>query len=219
MAKEQGFDLSATPFGETNLSVVHEPRGAGSGASAPRLLERGRRSDYRRIDEGNRMSLRVLFIGGTGNISLPCVAAAVQAGHEVTLFNRGAAEATAPPGVASVVGDMKDSAAYRAIGKSGFDVVCQFVVFTPEQMARDIETFADVGQYIFISSASIYEKPPRRTVITEKTPTVNPYWPYSQNKIACEAMLKSAQGFPGRSFGRVTRCAPCCRPCSTRATS
>jgi nucleoside-diphosphate-sugar epimerase len=142
------------------------------------------------------MSLRVLFIGGTGNISLPCVAAAVQAGHEVTLFNRGIAKAAAPPGVASVVGDMKDGATYRELGKSGFDVVCQFVVFTQEQMARDIETFAGVGQYIFISSASVYEKPPRRTVITEKTPTVNPYWPYSQNKIACEAMLKSAQGIP-----------------------
>ncbi len=142
------------------------------------------------------MALRVLFIGGTGNISLPCVAAAVKAGHQVTLFNRGAADAAALPGVASVVGDMKDGAAYRELGKAGFDVVCQFIVFTPDQMARDIETFSRVGQYIFISSASVYEKPPRHLIITEKTPTVNPYWTYSQNKIACEAMLKSAKGIP-----------------------
>ena len=139
------------------------------------------------------MSLRVLFIGGTGNISLPCVAAAVEAGHQVSVFNRGASEAPLPAGVASVVGDMKDGAAYRELGKTGFDVVCQFILFTPEQMARDIETFSGAGQYIFISSASVYEKPPRHPVITEKTPTVNPYWTYSQNKIACETMLKTAK--------------------------
>ena len=140
------------------------------------------------------MPLKVLFIGGTGNISLPCVEAAARAGHRATVFNRGASEAPPPPGVASVVGDMKNDAAYSRLGKAGFDVVCQFILFNPEQMARDIETFSGVGQYIFISSASTYEKPPRHPVITEKTPTVNPYWTYSQNKIACEAMLKSAKG-------------------------
>jgi nucleoside-diphosphate-sugar epimerase len=140
------------------------------------------------------MPLKVLFIGGTGNISLPCVAAAVKAGHEVTVFNRGESEAPSPPGVASIVGDMKDDAAYRRLGKAGFDVVCQFIAFTPEQMVKDIETFSDLGQYIFISSASVYEKPPRHPIITEKTPTVNPYWTYSQDKISCEAMLKTAKG-------------------------
>ena len=95
------------------------------------------------------MPLKVLFIGGTGNISQPCVAAAVKAGHQVTLFNRGASEAPAAPGVSSIVGDMKDGVVYRQLGTAGFDVVCQFIVFTPEQMAKDIETFSAVGQYIF----------------------------------------------------------------------
>jgi len=73
-----------------------------------------------------------------------------------------------------------------------FDVVCQFIAFTPTQMAEDVAAFSGrVGQYIFISSASVYEKPPRHYIITEKTPTVNPYWKYSQDKIACEAMLKA----------------------------
>jgi nucleoside-diphosphate-sugar epimerase len=143
------------------------------------------------------MPLRVLFIGGTGNISLPCVAAAVTAGHQVSVFNRGARAVTLPAGVASIVGDRDDAGACDDLAKSGFDVVCQFIVFTPEQMARDIDTFSGcAGQYIFISSASVYEKPPRHYVITEKTPTVNPYWAYSQNKIACEAMLKSTSGLP-----------------------
>jgi nucleoside-diphosphate-sugar epimerase len=141
------------------------------------------------------MSLKVLFIGGTGNISLPCVTEAIAAGHRVTVFNRGATGADLPAGVTSIVSDMSDAAAYRELGKSGFDVVCQFIAFRPTQMAEDIAAFSGrVGQYIFISSASVYEKPPRRCVITEKTPTVNPYWGYSQDKIACEAMLRAANG-------------------------
>jgi nucleoside-diphosphate-sugar epimerase len=152
------------------------------------------------------MPLKVLFIGGTGNISLPCVAAAVIAGHHVTVFNRGARAVTLPAGVASIVGDINDAGAWGDLAKSSFDVVCQFIVFTPEQMTRDIDTFSGgAGQYIFISSAPVYEKPPRHYVITEKTPTVNPYWTYSQNKIACEAMLKSTGGVPCRGPSHARR--------------
>ena len=141
------------------------------------------------------MSLKVLFIGGTGNISLSCVAQAVAAGHRVSVFNRGATSADLPPGVTPIVSDMSDGAAYRKLGPERFDVVCQFIAFKPAQLAQDVDVFSGkVGQYVFISSASVYEKPPRHHVITEKTPTVNPYWEYSQDKIACEAMLKQARG-------------------------
>jgi nucleoside-diphosphate-sugar epimerase len=141
------------------------------------------------------MPLNVLFVGGAGNISLPCVTEAVAAGHNVSVFKRGLTAAELPPGVKVIAGDMTDAAAYRELGKRSFDVVCQFIVFTPAQMAEDIAAFSGaVGQYVFISSASVYEKPPRHYVITEKTPTVNPYWSYSQNKIACEAMLKASRG-------------------------
>jgi nucleoside-diphosphate-sugar epimerase len=143
------------------------------------------------------MSLKVLFIGGTGNISLPCVAEAVSAGHRVTVFNRSVTGADLPQGVTSIAGDMKDAVAYDALARGSFDVVCQFIAFTPAQVAADIAAFSgNAGQYIFISSASVYEKPPRHHVITEKTPTVNPYWAYSQNKIACEAMLKTTTDLP-----------------------
>ena len=141
--------------------------------------------------------MKILFVGGTGNISLPCVEEAVRAGHQVAVFNRGASGTLLPRGVTSVVGDVNDAASYRALGRRGFDVVCQFIAFTPADIARDIEAFSGgVGQYIFISSASVYEKPPRHYVITEKTPTVNPYWGYSQDKIACEAALKAASRLP-----------------------
>jgi nucleoside-diphosphate-sugar epimerase len=143
------------------------------------------------------MAMNILFVGGTGQISLPCVELAVAAGHKVSVFNRGATEVPLPAGVTTIHGDMKDAAAYANLGKTRYDVVCQFMVFTPEQMQQDIATFAgNTGQYIFISSASVYEKPASHYVITEKTPTVNPYWPYSQAKIACEALVKGAKNLP-----------------------
>lgn len=141
--------------------------------------------------------MKVLFIGGTGQISLPCVQKAVAAGHEVAVFNRGRADAQLPEGTRSIVGDMKDAASYEKLGDERFDVVCQFMVFTPEQMAEDIRVFSGkTGQYIFISSASVYEKPASHYVITEETPAINPYWPYSQAKIACEELLIGQRGLP-----------------------
>ena len=141
------------------------------------------------------MALDILFIGGTGQISRPCVERAVAAGHRVSVFNRGIRNEPLPSGVTSIVGDMKDDAAYAELGRSNYDVVCQFMAFTPDQMARDIATFTgSAGQYVFISSASVYEKPPRGYVITEQTPAINPYWAYSQAKIACENLLEGASG-------------------------
>jgi nucleoside-diphosphate-sugar epimerase len=143
------------------------------------------------------MPLNVLFIGGTGQISLPCVSQALAAGHKVTVFNRGKANDGLPKGVEAVAGDMNAADGYAALGKRSFDVVCQFMVFTPEQMARDIAAFAGrTGQYIFISSASVYQKPARHYVITEETPAENPYWEYSQRKIACEKLVREAARLP-----------------------
>lgn len=137
------------------------------------------------------MSLNILFVGGTGQISLPCVADAVAKGHKVTVFNRGKRSEPLPAGVEVVTGDMGDADAYQALGRRGFDVVAQFMVFTPEQMQADLAAFTGhTGQYVYISSASVYEKPAQHYVITEQTPAINPYWPYSQAKIACENLLK-----------------------------
>ncbi len=139
----------------------------------------------------------VLYIGGTGQISLPCVEQSLAAGHKVTVFNRGKANATLPKGVEAIAGDMNGADGYAPLGRRSFDVICQFMAFTPEQMARDIAAFAGrTAQYVFISSASVYQKPARHYVITEATPAENPYWDYSQRKIACEALLKAATGLP-----------------------
>ena len=141
------------------------------------------------------MSLNVLFVGGTGQISLPCVELALKDGHKVSVFNRGQRDATLPAGVTSIVGDMKDPASYAKLGEQNWDVVAQFMVFTPEQMQQDIATFSGkTGQYIFISSASVYQKHPFAYMTSEATtPAINPYWPYSQAKIACEELLKASR--------------------------
>ena len=133
----------------------------------------------------------ILFIGGTGQISLPVVEHAAGLGHKIFLLNRGATSVPLPDGVETIVGDMDAENPYAELGDRRFDVVCQFRAFTPEQVARDLKAFAGrCGQYIFISSASVYEKPVQVPVITEQTPAINPYWPYSQQKIACEEMIR-----------------------------
>jgi len=136
------------------------------------------------------MALSILFIGGTGQISLPCVAEAVAAGHSVTLLNRGKTDVPLPKGVKTIVGDMAEET-YKELGDRHFDVVAQFRLYTPEQMKRDIATFTGkTGQYVFISSASAYQKPAHHYIITERTPLENPYWEYSRNKAVCEKMLR-----------------------------
>lgn len=141
--------------------------------------------------------MNILFVGGTGQISLSCVQRALNEGHKVSVFNRGNATNKLPTGVTSIVGDLKDDAAYAKLGDLKFDTVCQFLAFTPDQIDRDIATFAgNVGQYIFISSASAYEKPASHYVITEKTPMINPNWQYSRDKIACEQRIQQSENLP-----------------------
>jgi nucleoside-diphosphate-sugar epimerase len=138
--------------------------------------------------------LDVLFVGGTGKVSLPCVRQAVEAGHRVTVFNRGQRDEALPAGVTSIVGDMQSRADYGSLGERNWDVVVQFIVFTPDQMQQDIEVFSGkTGQYVYISSASVYERSIYDYVTSEaRTAVKNPYWPYSQGKIACETLLQGS---------------------------
>jgi nucleoside-diphosphate-sugar epimerase len=151
------------------------------------------------IQRGYQM--RVLFIGGTGLISSACALAAEQAGHDLWLVNRGQSMLSAVVSAEQVIiADATNAAQLRDVLKHAtWDAVVQFVGYRPDHIADDIETFADVGQYVFISSASVYEKPPSSWLITEGTTTANPYWDYSRQKIACERVLERAnseRGFP-----------------------
>ncbi len=145
--------------------------------------------------------MKALFIGGTGTISTAISKLCVQRGWELTLLNRGNAQARVPQGARVIHADVSDAAAVAAaLTGERFDVVAEFIAFTPDQVERDIRLFAGkTAQYMFISSASAYQKPLSSPFITEGTPLCNPFWQYSRNKIACEDVLMRAYretGFP-----------------------
>ena len=145
--------------------------------------------------------LKVLFIGGTGIISSACVDLAVARGIDVVLLNRGRATRPIPETVSVLQGDIRDKdAVSRLLQDMTFDVVADFVAFTPAHVETDLALFRGrTKQYIFISSASAYQTPPVNWLTTESTPLRNPYWAYSRDKIACEERLMVAyreEGFP-----------------------
>jgi nucleoside-diphosphate-sugar epimerase len=146
--------------------------------------------------------MKVLFIGGSGIISSASSALAVASGIDLTLLNRGRTGFRPLPAEAHVIhADIRDPAAAAEVlrGRT-FDAVVDWIAFTPDHVAADLDLFRGrVGQFIFISSASAYQKPPQRLPITEETPLDNPFWQYSRNKIACEELLMAAyrdEGFP-----------------------
>ena len=137
----------------------------------------------------------LLLIGGTGTISHSVALRAVEQGFAVTLLNRGATSVRGEVEGAEVLqADVRDILSVgEALGRREFDVVADFVAFTPEHVQGDVDYFAGrTGQYVFISSASAYQKPVLRLSITESTPLVNPFWQYSRDKIACEELLMGA---------------------------
>ena len=130
--------------------------------------------------------MKVLFIGGTGNISSAVSELALKKGIDLYHLNRGNRDAML--GVKTIKADIQQ--AQTVLTKENWDVVVNWVAFETKDIDRDFELFAGkTKQYIFISSASAYEKPPRNPIITESTPLKNPFWQYSRNKIACEDRL------------------------------
>ncbi|MCJ7666003.1 MAG: SDR family oxidoreductase [Actinobacteria bacterium] len=144
--------------------------------------------------------MKVLFIGGTGNISTSCSFLTLEKGIDLYHLNRGVTKEEIP-GVISIKADINNKEEMlEAIGDHDFDVVVDWIAFTRDDVKRDYEIFkGKVKQFIFISSASAYQKPLSDPRITESTPLVNPVWEYSQNKIACEDYLVQkyrGEGFP-----------------------
>ena len=144
--------------------------------------------------------MKVLFVGGTGFISTSVSRQAVAAGVELYLLNRGNRRPDIP-GCINLTADInRPEAVRKALANLRFDVVVDWVAYTPDDIERDLSLFrGSIGQYIFISSASAYQKPPSHYLITESTPLYNPFWDYSRNKIACEDRLMRAyreDGFP-----------------------
>jgi len=141
--------------------------------------------------------MKVLFIGGTGLISSACSELALERGVELFILNRSqSGKYPLPEGAHLLAGDVHgdEAALVHLLAEHDFDVVVDWIAFHPEDIERDLRLFnGRTGQFVFISSASAYQKPPRHYLITEKTPLENPFWEYSRNKIACEERLMQAQ--------------------------
>jgi len=143
----------------------------------------------------------ILFIGGTGVISATAAERAVALGHRLTILNRGRSTRPVPEGVEILRADVRDVSAVReALAGREFDAVADFITYKPDQAKASLDLFAGrTGQYVFISSASAYQKPPTRLPIRESTPLKNPFWQYSRDKIGCEELFFEAyreQDFP-----------------------
>jgi len=147
------------------------------------------------------MTLRVLFIGGTGIISSACSALALERGIQLDLVLRGRSPRPVPEGATVLTTEIrKVDQAMKVLEGRHYDVVVDWIAFEPRDIEMDLELFAGrCDQFVFISSASAYKKPVDHWPITESTPLHNPWWQYSRNKIACEERLMKAyrdEGFP-----------------------
>ena len=140
--------------------------------------------------------MKTLIIGGTGLISSACSDLAAARGHELFIVNRStSAHYAVPEGASILQADVYTEEAHLASLLAGhrFDVVVDFLAYTVEDIERDLRLFRyKTDQFVFISSASAYQKPPKHYLIIEETPLENPYWLYSRNKIACEERLMKA---------------------------
>jgi nucleoside-diphosphate-sugar epimerase len=138
--------------------------------------------------------MKVLFIGGTGIISSACSERALAQGIDLYLLNRGMSVRPVPAGAKVLTGDIRNpSSVSRLLKDLNFDVVVNWIAFLPGHVETDLKLFSGkTGQYIFISSASAYQKPLNTLPIVESTPLYNPFWQYSRDKIACEQRLMQA---------------------------
>ena len=145
--------------------------------------------------------MRVLFVGGTGNISTAITALLAEQGVEVAVFNRGLRRTEVPDGVRQIKGNIREPAsAAESLAGHEFDVVVDWLAYEPQHIETDIELFSGrTAQFVYVSSACAYLKPSPQFPITESAPLGNPHWQYGRDKIACEARLRREHeetGFP-----------------------
>jgi nucleoside-diphosphate-sugar epimerase len=142
--------------------------------------------------------VKILFIGGTGIISTACTELAIARGHQVTLLNRSRRGGIA--GARQLTADITAPDVASTLGSERWDAVVDFLAYDSTALEQRIALFrGKTAQYVYISTASAYQKPLLHYLITESTPLINPYWEYSRKKIAGEERLMQAyrdEGFP-----------------------
>jgi nucleoside-diphosphate-sugar epimerase len=149
--------------------------------------------------------VRVLFLGGAGMIGAAAAAEAVRQGHELTIVTRGEPRRALPAGVRQLRCDVYRPAELRAAldaARAGerYDAVVNWVGYAPAQLAGHAELFSSLaGQYVFISTCSVFARPVPSLPVTESSPRRQPTFGYARDKLACEEFLAAeyrATGFP-----------------------
>jgi len=121
---------------------------------------------------------------------------------EVTVFNRARSRLRPlPPEVVRLTGDVRDPSSLRAaIEGHDFDIVVNFLCYSADDARSALGTFRGrTGHYLHISTALLYQKPPRGMPYRESTERHNPFWSYARDKIAAEDVLTEAylsESFP-----------------------
>jgi nucleoside-diphosphate-sugar epimerase len=137
---------------------------------------------------------KILFLGGAGMIGSAAAAEAVRQGADVTIVTRSEPSRAVPPGVRALRADVRDTARLREVlGGAEFDAVVNWVGYTPDDVRDHPALFTgSVGQYVFISTCSVFARPVPRLPITESSPRRQPVFGYARDKLACELLLEDS---------------------------
>jgi 2'-hydroxyisoflavone reductase len=101
--------------------------------------------------------MRILVIGGSAFLGRHLVRAALDRGHEVTLFNRGQTNADLFPEAEKIRGDRDGDLA--GLRDRGWDATLDVCGYVPRQVAALLDALGDnAGHYTFISTVSVYRE-------------------------------------------------------------
>ena len=137
--------------------------------------------------------MRMLVLGGTQFLGRHVVDAALDHGHDVTLFNRGQTRPELFPGVEKLRGDRDGD--LGALHGRDFDAVVDTSGYVPRVVRETIDALGDVGHYTFVSSVSVYAS--LATPPTEQSPLAQLREPteewreaYGELKALCEDVVR-----------------------------
>jgi nucleoside-diphosphate-sugar epimerase len=142
--------------------------------------------------------MKVVVVGGTGNISTSIVRLLLEKGHDVTCVNRGLT-AEVPDGVRTITVDRQDAERFQsAVQAGGFDAAIDMIAFTPDDVRSSLRAFRDVGHVLHTSTVSVLGERFDSLPVTEEHP-VRPTVPYAAMKADAERVYldaRAAEGFP-----------------------